>query len=139
MRGGTPINALDLKTPLTPSLETFDYESLFPFVNKPSRYIGGEWNSVQKPEEFRKEAVGVCLCFPDLYETGFANTGIGILYWMVNRRQDAYAERAYSPDRDLADLLRAKRFPFFSLESRAPLSKFDIVAIETIAYRGPNE
>lgn len=104
-----------------------DYDSIFCLVNKPSRYIGGEWNSIKKPEPFRKHAVSVCLCFPDLYETGFANGGIEILYQIVNRRPDALAERAYSPDTDLAALLRQQNVPFFSLESRTPLAEFDIV------------
>lgn len=112
---------------------SFDYESLFPFVKKPSRYIGSEWNSITKPEFFRKNAVGICLCFPDLYETGFSNTGIEILYQIVNQRDDAFAERAYVPDTDLACLLRQHKFPFFSLESRTPLVKFDLVGF-TLPY-----
>lgn len=103
------------------------YEPLFPFVNKPSRYIGSEWNSRAKPESFKKNTVGICLCFPDLYETGFANTGIEILYQIINQRTDAFAERAYSPDTDLAQMLRDRRLPFFSLESHTPLNRFDIV------------
>ncbi|OGR96542.1 MAG: hypothetical protein A2902_03240 [Elusimicrobia bacterium RIFCSPLOWO2_01_FULL_64_13] len=104
-----------------------DYEALFALVGKPSRYIGGEWNSVTRPGSFREGAVGVCLCFPDLYETGFANTGIEILYRKLNARDDAYAERAYAADTDLAQALRSRGLPFFSLESRRPISAFDIV------------
>ncbi len=117
-KGGTP-DILGCATP--------DYESLLPFVNRPSRYIGGEWNSVTKPESFRKNAVSVCFCFPDLYETGFANMGVEILYRVVNGRQDAYAERLYSVDEDMARSLRKNRLPIFSLETRAPLASFDIV------------
>lgn len=108
----------------SPALE---YDSLLPFVNKPSRYIGGEWNSVRKPEAFRKNAVGVCLCFPDLYETGFANMGVEILYRVINGRQDAFAERLYAVDEDMALLLRKARWPIFSLENHSPISSFDIV------------
>src|SRR3990167_832906 len=71
-----------------------DYSSLFPLVQRPSRYIGGGWENVRRDANSRERAVSVCLCFPDLYETGFANTGIEILYRVVNRREDAYAERA---------------------------------------------
>ncbi len=104
-----------------------DYASIFSLVQKPSRYIGGEWNAVLKDAAFQKDAVSVCLCFPDLYETGFANTGIEILYRVVNQRSDAYSERAYAADSDLAAILREKNWPFFSLETRQPLKNFDIV------------
>ena len=104
-----------------------NYEELFPFINKPSRYIGQEWNSIKKSALLRENAISVCLCFPDLYETGFANTGIEILYQWVNKRNDAYAERAYAVDTDLARLLRQKGYPLFSLETRQALSSFDIV------------
>jgi radical SAM family uncharacterized protein/radical SAM-linked protein len=104
-----------------------DYSSIFPFVSKPSRYVGGEWNSIRKSEAFRKNAVGMCLCFPDLYETGFANMGVEILYRIVNRREDAWVERAYAPEADLNDILRRRGWPMFSLETRTPLSRFDIV------------
>lgn len=107
--------------------EVADYASLFPHVQKPSRYIGGEWNSVRKDASFRRNAVGVCLCFPDLYETGFANAGIEILYRVVNGIPDAYAERAYAADTDLAAALRQRGWPLFSLETRMPLNQFDIV------------
>lgn len=104
-----------------------DYASVFPFISKPSRYIGGEWNSVRKPESFRRNAVGVCLCFPDLYETGFANMGVEILYRIVNAREDAWAERAYATEADLTDILRRRSWPLFSLETRTPLHRFDVV------------
>ncbi len=104
-----------------------DYSSIFSLVQKPSRYIGGEWNTVRRDAEFQNKSVSVCLCFPDLYETGFANTGIEILYRVVNRRENAYAERAYAADSDLASILREKGWPLFSLETRMPIRDFDIV------------
>ncbi len=125
--GSVPPLEAESGAPVIPESSGLDYEALLPFVNRPSRYIGGEWNSVPKPESFRKNAVGVCLCFPDLYETGFANMGVEILYRVVNARQDAYAERLYSVDDDMARSLRKNRMPIFSLESRSPLTSFDIV------------
>ena len=104
-----------------------DYETLFAQVTRRSRYIGCEWNSISKPEALRKDGVGVCLCFPDLYETGFANTGIEILYHTVNARDDAFAERCYAVDGDMAGLLRQNAQPLFSLEMRTPLKNFNIV------------
>ena len=37
-------------------------------VEKPARYIGGEYNSVMKDKD--KVDVRVCMCFPDVYEIG---------------------------------------------------------------------
>ena len=102
-------------------------DSLLSYVQKPSRYIGREWNAYFPSEEFRKNSVSVCLAFPDLYETGFANTGIGILYSLINQRKDAYAERLYAIDNDLAQLLRQKNLPLFSLETQTAISEFDIL------------
>lgn len=107
--------------------QLFELESLLPWVEKPSRYIGGEWNSIVKPKPIRGEAVSICLCFPDLYETGFANAGVEILYAILNARADAFAERAYAVAPDMAQLLRKKMLPLFSLETKTPLKDFDLV------------
>ena len=46
-------------------------------VEKPARYIGGEYNSVMKD----KDTIDVrfCMCFPDVYEIGMSHLGIQIL------------------------------------------------------------
>ena len=46
-------------------------------VEKPARYIGGEYNT---PDMEKDCSVRFCLCFPDLYEVGMSNLVIGILY-----------------------------------------------------------
>src|SRR5216683_2426204 len=47
-------------------------------VEKPARYVGGEY------QEVRKDAAGVrarvCLAFPDVYEIGMSHLGTKILY-----------------------------------------------------------
>ena len=55
-------------------------------VEKPARYIGGEYNSVMKDKD--KVDVRFCMCFPDVYEIGMSHLGIQILYDMFNRRED---------------------------------------------------
>ena len=47
-------------------------------VEKPARYIGGEYNSVMKDKD--KVDVRFCMCFPDVYEIGMSHLGIQILY-----------------------------------------------------------
>ena len=61
-------------------------------VEKPARYIGGEYNSVIKEKD--KIDVRFCMCFPDVYEIGMSHLGIQILYDMFNRREDTWCEKA---------------------------------------------
>ena len=39
-------------------------------IEKPARYIGGEYNSVMKDKE--QVDVRFCMCFPDVYEIGMS-------------------------------------------------------------------
>ena len=73
-------------------------------IEKPARYIGGEYNSVMKDPE--KVAIRFAMCFPDVYEIGMSHLGIQILYDMFNRREDVWCERVYSPWVDLDKVMR---------------------------------
>lgn len=100
-------------------------------VDKPARYIGGEVNMVQKnPKDV---SIRFCMCFPDVYEVGMSHLGIQILYDMLNRREDTYCERVYSPWPDMDRVLREKKIPLFALESQEPLKNFDFLGI-TLQY-----
>ncbi len=98
-------------------------EKYLPFVKKPSRYINSELNSIKKNTARCK----ICFCFPDMYEIGASNLGIEILYHIVNNREDSLAERVYSPDSDLEEILRKENIELFSLETETPLRDFDII------------
>lgn len=93
-------------------------------VEKPARYVGGEFNlpDMNKPCKER-----VCLCFSDKYEIGMSNIGIRILYHMLNDMNDVVCERCFAPDVDLAKILKEKKMPLFSIETKKPLASFDIV------------
>ncbi len=100
-------------------------------VEKPARYIGGEINMVKKnPADVD---IRFCMCFPDVYEVGMSHLGIQILYDMLNRREDTYCERVYSPWVDLDKIMREKNIPLFALESQDPVKKFDFLGI-TLQY-----
>jgi len=99
--------------------------SLLVRVEKPARYAGQELNSVTK--DWREVRVSLALAYPDLYEIGMSNLGLGILYDLVNRRPDYVAERVYAPWTDMEALLRAEGLPLFSLETRHALSDFDVI------------
>lgn len=106
-------------------------ESLFPYVKKPSRYVGNEFHVVKK--DWGSARMRMALAFPDLYEIGMSHQGLQILYHLVNSRDEFLAERVYAPDLDLEKLLRQSNLPLFSLESRRPLAEFDVVGI-TLPY-----
>lgn len=106
-------------------------EKMLSEVQKPARYVGGEWNSVQK--DWNSIAVKMAFAFPDVYEVGMSHLGLQILYHVVNSRQDALMERVFAPWSDLEELLRRHNIPLFSLESRRPLGDFDILAF-TLQY-----
>ena len=100
-------------------------------IEKPARYIGNEMNSVIKD----KDAVDIrfAFCFPDVYEIGMSHLGIQILYDMLNRRDDIWCERVYSPWTDLDKIMREENIPLFALESQDPIKNFDFIGI-TIQY-----
>lgn len=100
-------------------------------VEKPARYIGGEVNSVMKDPE--RVDIRFAFCFPDVYEIGMSHLGIQILYDMLNRFEDVWCERVYSPWPDLDRLMREKKIPLFALESQEPIKNFDFLGI-TIQY-----
>jgi radical SAM family uncharacterized protein len=94
-------------------------------VTKPGRYVGGEMNITVK--DWASVETKVALVFPDIYDIGVSNVGLKILYDQVNMRDDALAERAYSPWRDMEVQMRANGIPLYSLETYHPLADFDII------------
>ena len=94
-------------------------------VQKPGRYVGGELNIIVK--DWDKIQTKVALVFPDIYDIGVSNVGLKILYDQINQRDDALAERAYAPWIDMEALMRGRGIPLYSLESKRPLSGFDLI------------
>jgi len=69
----------------------------------------------------------LCLAFPDVYEVGMSHLGLQILYDLANRHPAIWAERAFLPWPDMESLLREKKVPLFSLESKRALNSFDVL------------
>lgn len=105
-------------------------EHILPLVEKPSRYIGGEINSVKKSGGGIR--LRMALAFPDTYEIGTSHFGMQILYHLINARRDMAAERVFAPGKDMADLLKSSGTPLFSLETRRPLASFDIIGFSLL-------
>lgn len=100
-------------------------------VQKPGRYVGGEFGQLVKPWE--SVTTHFALVFPDIYDIGVPNLGITILYDLINSRDDSLCERAYVPWLDMESLMRENEIPLYSLESFHPLNQFDIIGF-TLPY-----
>ncbi len=101
-----------------------NWESILPFVEKPSRYIGGELNAVRKDRQACR--LSIALAFPDTYEVGMSHLGLQILYAVINSRKDLLAERFYAPWPDMEKRMRDHGIPLSSMESQTPLREFDV-------------
>ncbi len=100
-------------------------------VEKPARYVGGELNQVIKnPNEVD---IRFAFCFPDVYEVGMSHLGTRILYHTINERSDTYCERTFAPWPDMEKLMRENNIPLYTLETKDPLDKFDILGF-TLQY-----
>ncbi len=94
-------------------------------VERPGRYVGGEWNAVIKDPaglEYR-----VALCYPDLYEIGMSHLGLAVLYHILNEEDGLCAERCFAPWPDMAARMKERGIPLFTLETGAPLKTFNLV------------
>ncbi|WP_123052944.1 TIGR03960 family B12-binding radical SAM protein [Clostridium sp. JN-1] len=100
-------------------------------VEKPARYIGGEFNSYDKDKE--KVDIRFAFCFPDVYEVGMSHLGMKILYYVLNERQDTFCERVFAPWPDMEKLMRENDIPLYALESKDPLNEFDFIGF-TLQY-----
>ena len=100
-------------------------EELITLVSHPSRYLGGEVNSIKK--DLSQVNLKICLAFPDVYEIGMSHLGLQILYHILNAKPDIAAERVYAPGLDMERVMREKDIPLTSLESSLPVGSFDVV------------
>ena len=105
-------------------------DEILPFVEKPSRYLGSEINTVKK--ELDRVKLRFALAFPDLYEIGTSHFGMQILYHILNEDPDIAAERVFAPGTDMETRLRNTGKPLFSLESREPINRFDIIGFSLL-------
>ena len=101
-------------------------ERILQKVQKPARYVGGEYNQIIKD----KDTVGVrvAFCFPDTYEIGMSNLGLRIMYGVMNEMSGVWCERAFAPWGDMEDQMRGHGVPLYGLESGDPIQDFDIIA-----------
>ena len=104
-----------------------ELEKLLARVQKPGRYVGGEYGAVHKDKS--EVDCRYALCFPDTYEIGMSNLGIRILYGVMNQIPGVWCERVFSPWGDMADEMRKAGLPLYALESGDPIAQFDLIGI----------
>ena len=102
-------------------------ERILPRVAKPGRYTGGEYNQIVK--DWGEIDFKVALAFPDIYDLGMSNLGLMILYDIINKHKNLLAERVYCPWTDMEAMMREKRLPLFSLETKHAIRQFDLLGI----------
>jgi radical SAM family uncharacterized protein len=112
---------------ITPKeIEQFLDRTLFN-IEKPGRYTGGEYNQVVK--DWSSTPIKAALAFPDVYEIGFSNLGLNILYDQINKDSYILAERCFSVGEDMEMAMRNSGIPLFSLESKHPIRDFNVLGI----------
>ena len=106
-------------------------ERILPRVQKPARYVGGEFNAIMKDKN--EVDTRVAFCFPDTYEIGMSNLGMRILYGVMNNIEGVWCERCFAPWGDMEQEMRNANIPLYALESFDPIKDFDIIAF-SIGY-----
>lgn len=106
-------------------------KKILPTVEKPTRYIGNEYNSVHK--DLKNINIRFAFCFPDVYEVGMSHLGMKILYHLLNNEEDIYCERVFAPWVDMEEKMRENNIPLFSLETMSPVADFDFIGF-TLQY-----
>lgn len=100
-------------------------------VQKPSRYIGGELNSIEKDLENVK--MRFAFCFPDTYDIGMSHLGMKILYSLINEVPEYWCERVFMPLPDMEEQMRKNGILLYGLESLEPIKDCDIIGF-TLQY-----
>lgn len=109
----------------------FNLDNILKRVEKPARYIGGELNSVKKSIE--EDMTRFCFAFPDTYEIGMSYLGMQILYNILNKEQNIFCERVFSPGLDMERILREENIPLFTLETKTSINEVDFLGF-TLQY-----
>jgi radical SAM family uncharacterized protein/radical SAM-linked protein len=106
------------------------FQNILPLVQKPSHYLGSEIHTIRKDPG--KIKLRFAFVFPDLYDIGMSYLGMQILYHILNSREEIAAERVFAPGEDMERQLWTQGIPLLSLETKTPLSEFDIIGVSLL-------
>jgi radical SAM family uncharacterized protein len=94
-------------------------------IEKADKLLSKEKGTVYKDPGGR---ITIALVYPNTYHVGMSNLGFQGIYGLLNRMDNVVCERAFLPeDMDFDEYVRTGT-ELFSLESKKPLHRFDIVA-----------
>lgn len=102
---------------------------LLPRVRQPAQYIGGEVNQLVRPGDWDAADVRVALAFPDTYAIGTSHLGTQILYWLCNHTPGVCAERVFCPQPDAESVMRQRKIPLFTWDTRQAARSADIFGV----------
>ncbi len=94
-------------------------------IEKAERLISKEKGTVFKDPGGR---INIALVYPNIYPIGMSSLGFQGIYGLLNSRNDVVCERAFLPEPDDIEEFERTGTELFSLESKRPLSRFDIIA-----------
>lgn len=94
-------------------------------IEKADRLLEKEQGTVFKDPGGK---INIALVYPNTYHVGMSSLGFQGIYGLLNSMKDVVCERAFLPDdEDIEEYLRTDT-ELFSMESKRPLNRFDIVA-----------
>jgi len=94
-------------------------------IERADRLLSKERGTVYKDPGGR---INIALVYPNTYHVGMSNLGFQGIYGLLNSMNDVVCERAFLPeDKDLDEHVRTGT-ELFSMESKRPLNRFDIIA-----------
>jgi radical SAM superfamily enzyme YgiQ (UPF0313 family) len=94
-------------------------------IEKVDELLSKERGTVYKDPGGR---INICLVYPNTYHVGMSNLGFQGIYGLLNSMKDVVCERVFLPeDKDTDEYVRTDT-ELFSMESKRPLNRFDIVA-----------
>ena len=70
-------------------------ERILPRVQKPARYVGGEYKAVKKDPA--QGDTRIAFCFPDTYEIGMFNLGMRVLYGGMDNLDGVWCHTGLAP------------------------------------------
>ena len=71
----------------------------------------------------------VAFVYPNVYHLGMSNSGMHILYQMINARGDSACERFFLPERRLIEEHVKSKTPLLSVETGKPLADFAVIFV----------